>query len=74
MSLLTRFTAYSAKPALAGAWGVVTYAELAGLVARARHEITQLKLDRPTVFGLVGEHDDAMDDEHLVAFLIALGR
>ena len=59
MSLLARFTAYSAKPALAGAWGVVTYAELAGLVVRARHEITQLKLDRPTVFGLVGEHGPA---------------
>jgi acyl-coenzyme A synthetase/AMP-(fatty) acid ligase len=67
MSLLTRFTAYSAKPALAGAWGVVTYAELAGLVARARHEITQLKLDRPTVFGLVGEHGPAA-----TAWLLAL--
>jgi nitrogen-specific signal transduction histidine kinase len=32
MSLLARFTAYSAKPALAGAWGVVTYAGLAGLI------------------------------------------
>ena len=67
MSLLSRFTAYSAKPALAGAWGVVTYAELAGLVARARHEITQLKLDRPTVFGLVGEHGPAAS-----AWLLAL--
>ena len=67
MSLLTRFTAYSAKPALAGAWGVVTYAELAGLVVRARHEITQLKLDRPTVFGLVGEHGPAS-----TAWLLAL--
>ena len=67
MSLLTRFTAYSAKPALAGAWGVVTYAELAGLVARARHEITQLKLDRPTAFGLIGEHGPAAS-----AWLLAL--
>ena len=67
MSLLARFTAYSAKPALAGAWGVVTYAELAGLVVRARHEITQLKLDRPTVFGLVGEHGPAS-----TAWLLAL--
>jgi len=32
MSLLTRFPSYSAKPALAGAWGVVTYAELGELV------------------------------------------
>ena len=67
MSLLARFTAYSAKPALAGAWGVVTYAELAGLVARARHEITQLKLDRPTAFGLIGEHGPAAS-----AWLLAL--
>ena len=67
MSLLVRFTAYSAKPALAGAWGVVTYAELAGLVARARHEITQLKLDRPTAFGLIGEHGPAAS-----AWLLAL--
>ena len=67
MSLLTRFTAYSAKPALAGAWGVMTYAELAGLVARARHEITQLKLDRPTAFGLIGEHGPAAS-----AWLLAL--
>ena len=67
MSLLARFTAYSAKPALAGVWGVVTYAELAGFVARARHEITQLKLDRPTAFGLIGEHSPAA-----TAWLLAL--
>jgi acyl-coenzyme A synthetase/AMP-(fatty) acid ligase len=67
MSLLSRFSSYSAKPALAGAWGVVTYAELAGLVAQARHEIAQLKLDRPTVFGLVGEHGPAS-----TAWLLAL--
>lgn len=59
MSLLSRFTAYSARPALAGAWGVVTYAELAGLVAKARASLAQLRLDRPTAFGLVGEHGPA---------------
>jgi len=59
MSLLSRFTSYSARPALAGAWGVVTYAELAGLVAKARASLAQLRLDRPTAFGLVGEHGPA---------------
>jgi hypothetical protein len=28
MYLLSRFPSYSAKPALAGAWGVATYGEL----------------------------------------------
>jgi len=59
MSLLSRFPSYSAKPALAGAWGVVTYGELEGLIAKARHALAQLKLDRPTVFGLIGEHGPA---------------
>lgn len=59
MTLLARFTAYSAKPALAGAWGVVTYAELAGLTAKARASLAQLRLERPTAFGLVGEHGPA---------------
>ena len=67
MSLLARITAYSAKPALAGAWGVVTYAELAGLIAKARTALAQLKLDRPTAFGLVGEHGPAS-----TAWLLAL--
>ena len=56
MSLLARITAYSAKPALAGSWGVVTYGELALLMDKVRLALAQLKLDRPTTFGLVGEH------------------
>ncbi len=67
MSLLSRFAAYAAKPALAGEWGVVTYEELAALVAKARASLAQLKLDRPTAFGLVGEHGPAA-----TAWLLAL--
>lgn len=56
MPLLSRFPSYSAKPALAGAWGVVTYAELGALIGKAQQSLAQLKLDRPTAFGLIGEH------------------
>jgi acyl-coenzyme A synthetase/AMP-(fatty) acid ligase len=59
MSLLARITAYSTKPALAGSWGVVTYGELALLMDKVRLALAQLKLDRPTTFGLVGEHGPA---------------
>lgn len=67
MFLLTRITTYSAKPALAGAWGVVTYGELGALVGKARQALAQLKLDRPTTFGLIGEHGPTS-----TAWLIAL--
>lgn len=67
MPLLSRISSYSAKPALAGAWGIVTYAELEGFIAKASHALTQLKLDRPTAFGLVGEHGPAA-----TAWLLAL--
>jgi acyl-coenzyme A synthetase/AMP-(fatty) acid ligase len=67
LSLLTRISAYAAKPALVGTWGVVSYAELADLIAKARASLAQLKLDRPTAFGLVGEHGPAS-----VAWLLAL--
>lgn len=67
MPFLARITAYAAKPALAGAWGVVTYAELGALIGKARLALTQLKLDRPTAFGLVGDHGPAS-----TAWLIAL--
>jgi acyl-coenzyme A synthetase/AMP-(fatty) acid ligase len=67
MSLLTRLTAYAAKPALAGEWGVVSFGELAELVAKARASLAQLKLDRPTAFGLVGGHGPAA-----TAWLLAL--
>ena len=67
MPLLARITTYAAKPALAGVWGVVTYAELGELIGKARLALTQLKLDRPTAFGLIGEHGPAS-----TAWLIAL--
>ena len=67
MPLLSRFSSFSAKPALAGAWGVVTYAELTELIAKARVSLAQLKLDRPTAFGLIGEHGPAS-----TAWLLAL--
>ena len=51
-----RFHSYAAKPALAEAWGVVTYAELGDLIGKASSALTQLKLDRPTAFGLIDEH------------------
>ena len=67
MPLLSRFPAYAPKPALAGAWGVVTYGELAGMIDKVRLELAQLKLDRPTAFGLIGEHSPAA-----TAWLLAL--
>jgi acyl-coenzyme A synthetase/AMP-(fatty) acid ligase len=67
LSLLSRIISYSAKPALAGAWGVVTFGELAAMVGAARQSLAQLKLDRPTAFGLVGEHGPAS-----TAWLLAL--
>jgi acyl-CoA synthetase (AMP-forming)/AMP-acid ligase II len=67
MSLLSRITAYSAKPALAGTWGVVSYGQLGELVGKARRTLAQLKLDRPTTLGLIGEHGPAS-----TAWLIAL--
>ena len=67
MHLLTRITAYSAKPALAGAWGVVTYGELGALIGRAQQSLAQLRLERPTAFGLIGDHGPAS-----TAWLIAL--
>jgi acyl-CoA synthetase (AMP-forming)/AMP-acid ligase II len=67
MPLLSRCPSYSAKPALAGAWGVVTYAELGALIGKAQQSLAQLKLDRPTSFGLIGDHGPAS-----TAWLIAL--
>jgi acyl-coenzyme A synthetase/AMP-(fatty) acid ligase len=65
--LLDRILGYSAKPAFAGETGVVTYGELHALVGKALAALSQLRLDRPTAFGLVGEHGPAS-----TAWLLAL--
>lgn len=65
--LLDRILGYAAKPAFAGESGVVTYGELHAVVGKARAALAQLKLDRPTAFGLVGEHGPAS-----TAWLLAL--
>ena len=50
---------HAAKPAFAGDDGVVSYGELHALAVKARAALAQLRLDRPTAFGLVGEHGPA---------------
>jgi len=52
--LSSRCAAFGARPALAGGWGVVTYAELAAQVAAARAVLAGLGLERPTCFAIVG--------------------
>ena len=67
MSLLSRFTSYSAKPALVGGWGVVTYGELAGLVDEAARALAGLRLPGPAAVAVVGGHGPAA-----AAWLLAL--
>jgi acyl-coenzyme A synthetase/AMP-(fatty) acid ligase len=67
MSLLSRFTAYSAKPALVGGWGVVTYGELAALVDEATRALAGLRLPGPAAVAVVGGHGPAT-----TAWLLAL--
>ena len=67
MSLLSRFPAYSARPALVGAWGVVTYGELAALVAEANQALAGLRLPGPAAVAIVGGHGPAAS-----AWLLAL--
>ena len=67
MSLLSRFPAYSAKPALVGGWGVVTYAELTALVAEAARALAGLRLPGPAAVAVVGGHGPAA-----TAWLLAL--
>ena len=66
--LTIRLRGHADKPALAGPWGVRTYAELLALVDKASAALRQLALDQPTAFAIVGEHGPAS-----VAWLLALG-
>lgn len=63
----SRCAAFGARPALAGAWGVVTYAELAAQIASARAALAALSLARPGCFAIVGGHGPAA-----TAWLLAL--
>ncbi len=65
--ILERFSSFANRPALAGTFGQVSYAELGELVGMANKELAALKLNGPTAFALVGEQSPAS-----VAWLIAL--
>jgi len=67
MSLLSRFPAYSAKPALVGDWGVATYGELLRLVDEAARALAGLRLPGPVAVAVVGGHGPAA-----TAWLLAL--
>ncbi|MCX6888833.1 MAG: long-chain fatty acid--CoA ligase, partial [Verrucomicrobia bacterium] len=59
MSLLSRFVAYDAKPALIGAWGECAYARLAALVDEAARALAGLRLPGPAAVAVVGGHGPA---------------
>lgn len=67
LPLCERILGHGAKPAFAGDGYVLTYAQLGELLQKARAALAQLELDRPTAFGLVGEHGPAA-----TAWLLAL--
>ncbi len=63
----SRLLGHADKPAIAGPWGVTTYADLRVLMNKATASLRQLALDRPTAFAIVGEHGPAS-----AAWLLAL--
>ena len=67
MSLLSRFPAYAAKPALVGGWGVATYGELGALVDEVARALAGLRLPGPAAVAVVGGHGPAA-----TAWLLAL--
>ena len=67
MSLHLRIIAYDAKPALVGAWGVCSYAQLGRLVDEAARALAGLRLPGPAAVAVVGGHGPAA-----TAWLVAL--
>jgi acyl-coenzyme A synthetase/AMP-(fatty) acid ligase len=67
MSLHLRIIAYDAKPALVGAWGVCSYAQLGRLVDEAARALAGLRLPGPAAVAVVGGHGPAA-----TAWLLAL--
>jgi acyl-coenzyme A synthetase/AMP-(fatty) acid ligase len=65
--LASRCAAFGPRPALAGAWGVVSFAQLAGLIDDARRSLAALGLVQPTTFAVIGGHGPAA-----TAWLLAL--
>jgi acyl-coenzyme A synthetase/AMP-(fatty) acid ligase len=67
MSLLSRFVAFDAKPALIGVWGECAYVRLAALVDEAARALAGLRLPGPAAVAVVGDHGPAA-----TAWLLAL--
>jgi acyl-coenzyme A synthetase/AMP-(fatty) acid ligase len=67
MSLHLRIIAYDAKPALVGAWGACSYAQLGRLVDEAARALAGLRLPGPAAVAVVGGHGPAA-----TAWLLAL--
>ena len=65
--ILKRFQKFDSQPALAGPWGVTTYAQLLALTRKAQADLQALNLSEPTVIAILGEHGPAV-----VAWLLAL--
>jgi len=65
--LASRCAAFGPRPALAGAWGFVSFAQLAGLIDDARRSLAALGLVQPTTFAVIGGHGPAA-----TAWLLAL--
>jgi len=65
--ILQRFKSFKNRPAMAGSFGEVSYANLVQLVDAANKELGVLNLKGPTAFAIVGEQGPAS-----VAWLVAL--
>ena len=65
--ILSRFSSFKDRPALAGSFGQLNYADLVKTIDVASKELEALKLNGPTAFAIVGEQGPAS-----VAWLMAL--